>query len=63
MYDLGARYITITHNCDNIFATAASSVATGGEDKGLSAFGHEYFREMNRLLHGHGCVLGIDLVL
>ncbi|CZR59500.1 related to Putative dipeptidase NECHADRAFT_87110 [Phialocephala subalpina] len=49
MYDLGARYITTTHNCDNAFATAASTVAAGGEDKGLTPFGHEYVKEMNRL--------------
>lgn len=49
MYDLGARYITTTHNCDNAFGTAASTVAAGGEDKGLSPFGHEYVAEMNRL--------------
>ncbi|KUJ11264.1 uncharacterized protein LY89DRAFT_710354 [Mollisia scopiformis] len=49
MYDLGARYITTTHNCDNAFATAASTVAAGREDKGLTPFGHEYVKEMNRL--------------
>lgn len=49
MYDLGARYITTTHNCDNAFGTAASSVAAGGEDHGLTQFGHEYVAEMNRL--------------
>jgi len=49
MYDLGARYITTTHNCDNAFATAASTVAAGGEDNGLTPFGHEYVAEMNRL--------------
>jgi membrane dipeptidase len=49
MYDLGARYITTTHNCDNAFATAASTVAAGGDDKGLTLFGYEYVKEMNRL--------------
>ena len=49
MYDLGARYITTTHNCDNAFATSASTVAAGGEDKGLTPFGYEYVKEMNRL--------------
>ncbi|KAL1845507.1 hypothetical protein Plec18167_008562 [Paecilomyces lecythidis] len=48
-YDLGARYITTTHNCDNVFATAASTVAAGGEDVGLTEFGLEYVKEMNRL--------------
>lgn len=49
MYDLGARYITTTHNCDNVFGTAASTVSAGGEDKGLTPFGEEYVSEMNRL--------------
>lgn len=48
-FSLGVRYITTTHNCDNHFATAASTVAAGGEDKGLSSFGAAYVREMNRL--------------
>ncbi|KAL4876201.1 putative dipeptidase [Aspergillus karnatakaensis] len=48
-YDLGARYITTTHNCDNVFATAASSVTAGAPDTGLTPFGREYVREMNRL--------------
>ena len=49
-YDLGVRYITTTHNCDNAFATSASTVAMGAaEDHGLSRFGHEYVREMNRI--------------
>lgn len=48
-YDLGVKYITLTHNCDNPFATAASSVAGGLEDKGLSQFGRDCIFEMNRL--------------
>lgn len=48
-YDLGVRYITLTHNCDNPFATAASSVTAGLPDKGLSDFGKDCIREMNRL--------------
>lgn len=50
LYDLGVRYVTVTHNCDNPYATAASTVtATGGEDAGLTAFGRAGIREMNRL--------------
>lgn len=49
LFDLGVRYITITHNCDNPFATAASTVTAGGEDAGLSDFGAAGIREMNRL--------------
>ncbi|KAL4860988.1 putative dipeptidase [Aspergillus spectabilis] len=48
-YDLGARYITTTHNCDNAFATAATTVSAGGDDNGLTPFGREYVKEMNRL--------------
>lgn len=49
MYDLGARYITLTHNCDNSFATSASTVAAGGPDQGLFALGYQAIKEMNRL--------------
>ncbi|KAI1469073.1 membrane dipeptidase-domain-containing protein [Daldinia caldariorum] len=49
MYNLGARYITLTHNCDNSFATSASTVAAGGRDEGLSKLGYEAIKEMNRL--------------
>ncbi len=46
---LGVRYITLTHNCDNAYATAASTVTAGGEDTGLKAFGYSAIKEMNRL--------------
>ena len=49
MYDIGARYMTMTHNCDNAFGTAASTVRAGGVDKGLFSLGYEAVREMNRL--------------
>lgn len=50
VFDLGVRYITVTHNCDNAFATAQSTVAAGREDKGLTDdFGPELIKEMNRL--------------
>lgn len=48
-FELGVRYITLTHNCDNPFATAASSVAGGLPDKGLTDYGRECVKEMNRL--------------
>jgi membrane dipeptidase len=45
-YDLGARYMTLTHNVTLDWADAAM-----GEQKrhGLTAFGREVVREMNRL--------------
>ncbi|PVH89414.1 hypothetical protein DL98DRAFT_543767 [Cadophora sp. DSE1049] len=46
---LGVRYITLTHNCDNAYATAASTVTAGGEDIGLKEFGYAAVKEMNRL--------------
>ncbi|EEP78536.1 conserved hypothetical protein [Uncinocarpus reesii 1704] len=49
VHDLGVRYITVTHNCDNAFATAASTVAAGKPDHGLTDFGREFVKEMNRL--------------
>lgn len=45
-YDLGARYMTITHNVTLDWADAASDTARNG---GLTAFGEEVVREMNRL--------------
>lgn len=46
---LGVRYITLTHNCNNPFATAASSVTSTGYDGGLTAIGKAAVQEMNRL--------------
>ncbi|KAF8858685.1 dipeptidyl aminopeptidase [Acephala macrosclerotiorum] len=48
-FDLGVRYITLTHNCDNPFATAASTVTATGKDGGLTEFGQAAVVEMNRL--------------
>ena len=45
-YDLGARYMTLTHNVTLDWADAAMDSARHG---GLSAFGEEVVREMNRL--------------
>jgi membrane dipeptidase len=49
LFDLGVRYITVTHNCNNPFATAASTVTAEGPDLGLSEFGAAAIREMNRI--------------
>jgi membrane dipeptidase len=45
-YDLGVRYMTLTHNVTLDWADAANDVAKHG---GLTAFGEEVVREMNRL--------------
>ncbi|MFW6084026.1 MAG: dipeptidase [Gemmatimonadota bacterium] len=45
-YDLGARYMTITHNVTLDWADAASDTARSG---GLTDFGEDVIREMNRL--------------
>lgn len=45
-YDLGARYMTLTHNVTLDWADAAADTAAHG---GLTRFGEEVVREMNRL--------------
>jgi membrane dipeptidase len=45
-YDLGARYMTLTHNVTLDWADAALDTARHG---GLTPFGREVVREMNRL--------------
>lgn len=46
MYDLGARYMTLTHNNNPPWADAAADQPTHG---GLTKFGEEVVHEMNRL--------------
>ncbi|MFJ8489226.1 dipeptidase [Streptomyces sp. NPDC094038] len=46
LYDLGVRYMTLTHNDNNDWADSATDEPNVG---GLSAFGREVVREMNRL--------------
>lgn len=47
-YDLGVRYITLTHVCNNKYADGA--LAPGGEFwHGLSEDGKKMVREMNRM--------------
>ena len=49
-FELGVRYMTLTHNCDNAFGTSWVSVGLDkGRDGGLKDFGKELLREMNRL--------------
>lgn len=45
-YDLGVRYMTLTHNVTLDWADAAAGPA---RHNGLTPFGHEVVREMNRL--------------
>ncbi len=45
-YDLGARYMTLTHNVTHDWADAANDAPRHG---GLTRFGEEVVREMNRL--------------
>lgn len=44
LYALGARYLTLTHKCDNHWAGSADS-----PEKGLTPFGRVVIKEMNRL--------------
>jgi membrane dipeptidase len=46
MFDLGARYMTLTHNDNTPWADSATDVPALG---GLSEFGEDVVREMNRL--------------
>ncbi|MFH1764612.1 MAG: dipeptidase [Gemmatimonadota bacterium] len=49
-YDLGARYITLTHNGNNEIADSTNPREGEGEEHGgLSDFGREVVKEMNRL--------------
>jgi membrane dipeptidase len=49
LFELGVRYITITHNENNAFATCATHVTRGGKDLGLTELGVAGIREMNRI--------------
>jgi membrane dipeptidase len=44
--ELGARYLTLTHNDDTAWADSATGLRTNG---GLTRFGEEVVRELNRL--------------
>ncbi len=46
LYELGARYMTLTHNQTHLWADSAADEAKHG---GLSPFGVEVIQEMNRL--------------
>ena len=52
-FDLGARYVTLTHNGHNDIGDSSDPVARLGDEEsehgGLSAFGEQVVQEMNRL--------------
>ncbi|QDY77041.1 dipeptidase [Streptomyces qinzhouensis] len=52
LHALGVRYMTLTHNDNNDWADSATDTPAHG---GLTAFGHEVVREMNR------CGMLVDL--
>ncbi|UNO41670.1 dipeptidase [Streptomyces sp. MST-110588] len=52
LYELGVRYMTLTHNDNNDWADSATDEPRAN---GLTAFGHEVVREMNR------CGMLVDL--
>ena len=47
-YDLGARYITLSHTRNNDICDSSTD-SNGPEHNGLSSFGKEVVKEMNRL--------------
>jgi membrane dipeptidase len=47
-YDLGARYITLCHSSNNDICDSSTD-KSGPEHNGLSAFGEEVVKEMNRI--------------
>ncbi|KAK3916842.1 Dipeptidase 1, partial [Frankliniella fusca] len=50
LYDLGARYVTLTHTCDTPWAETTSPQPPGtNRTRGLTEFGKTVVREMNRL--------------
>jgi len=51
LYKVGARYLTLTHNCNTPWADSskAEEGEIPGENKGLSEFGERVVLEMNRL--------------
>ncbi|CAK9782134.1 microsomal dipeptidase precursor (Dehydropeptidase-I) [Cutaneotrichosporon oleaginosum] len=48
-YNLGVRYATLTHSCNNAFADSGGYVQPNATWGGLSPFGYELVKEMNRL--------------
>jgi membrane dipeptidase len=51
-FNVGVRYMTLTHNSDNVFGTSWITVdpnVPGAKDHGLTTFGEACVGEMNRL--------------
>jgi len=48
LYDLGTRYMTLTHNCDTPWAGSATTEGEG-KNTGITDFGKDVIKEMNRL--------------
>jgi len=48
LYDLGTRYMTLTHNCDTPWAGSATTEGEG-KNRGITDFGKDVINEMNRL--------------
>mmetsp|Transcript_2167 Transcript_2167/g.2417 ORF Transcript_2167/g.2417 Transcript_2167/m.2417 type:complete len:401 (-) Transcript_2167:99-1301(-) len=48
-YNEGARYMTLTHNCNTFWAQAATNNGAFPEVRGLTPFGVTVIQEMNRL--------------
>lgn len=48
-YDLGVRYVTLSHTCNNAFAGSSGIDGKNVEKQGLSDFGVRLVKEMNRL--------------
>ncbi|GFG33453.1 hypothetical protein Cfor_03521, partial [Coptotermes formosanus] len=51
MYDLGVRYLTLTHTCHTPWADSSSAAASDSNTRGegLTEFGKVVVRELNRL--------------
>ncbi|XP_034250530.1 dipeptidase 1-like [Thrips palmi] len=49
LYDLGVRYLTLTHTCDTPWSETTSPQTSAARTKGLTEFGKLVVKEMNRL--------------
>ncbi|XP_066983328.1 dipeptidase 1-like [Macrobrachium rosenbergii] len=49
LYDLGVRYVTLTHKCHTPWAECSEMGGTAANARGLTPFGKDLIKEMNRL--------------